>query len=139
MTTPTIVLVHFLFYRETYARKILGSLVRCLPASSSEMSTSDLIALWGGEFAAAALSLSHSHSPSLRFSLLSSPLLSSPLHSAPLFFFLLLLLLQFLVCLGVAQATQADVTTNSIGLFFAACGILVTSVYQIVRVGREMG
>ncbi|EGD77062.1 solute carrier family 35 member E3 [Salpingoeca rosetta] len=42
-----------------------------------------------------------------------------------------ILLSLLLVCIGVAQATQADVTTNSKGLFFATCGVLVTSIYQI--------
>lgn len=40
---------------------------------------------------------------------------------------------QLLVCVGVAQATNADLSTSSIGLVYAALGVLVTAFYQIVR------
>lgn len=35
------------------------------------------------------------------------------------------------VCAGVALATQADTSYNERGAFFAVCGVLVTSLYQI--------
>lgn len=36
------------------------------------------------------------------------------------------------VIVGVLLASNADVTANSTGTFFAVCGVLVTSLYQIV-------
>ena len=39
---------------------------------------------------------------------------------------------QLLVCIGVAQATNADLSTSSMGLMYAAVGVLVTAFYQIV-------
>ena len=39
---------------------------------------------------------------------------------------------QLVVCFGVALVTKADVSVNPLGLFYAACGVLVTFFYQIV-------
>eukprot|EP00049_Salpingoeca_infusionum_P006446 m.107017 g.107017 ORF g.107017 m.107017 type:complete len:308 (+) comp13315_c0_seq7:299-1222(+) len=46
-------------------------------------------------------------------------------------FALRILLSLLIVCIGVAQATNADVTTSTLGMFFATCGVLVTAFYQI--------
>ena len=45
---------------------------------------------------------------------------------------------QFVVSIGVGLVTHADVTVNSVGLFFAALGVLVTSLYQIVGTGIRL-
>lgn len=45
---------------------------------------------------------------------------------------------QGVLCAGVILATGADTSYNTLGATYAACGVLVTSLYQIVGVGAAL-
>ena len=102
MTTPVIVTVQMLFYGNTFSRAIIVSLVRCCL----------LAALRYHPTACSPPQLLPACSPSC---------LAKPGCCV-----------QLVVCFGVALVTKADVSVNPLGLFYAACGVLVTFFYQIV-------